>query len=193
MKTGTNILLGILMSTISIAAYGQERWTAVFRPGLHFPTGQIVESDPGTGFGFEATIAFEIIPQLSPYVGWGWNSFEIENALGIAGFNLEDIGYSLGLQYLHTPETSALSYVVRAGAVFNKWEIEDTAGNQITDTGYGPGWLAEAGVDLSMGGNWSLRPTLRYRSLTRNLEFMDFSSKENLSYLSIGVGLAKRF
>lgn len=172
--------------------YGQERFSAEFRPGLSFPLDKMGGSKINTGYGFEFTVAYDVIPDVGLYAGWGWKKFDAENAFLTNRVDIFEKGYTAGIQYIYRNESS-LSYLIRGGLVYNHLEIEDNSGELIAESGHGMGWQAEAGFSLEIGNNWDLRPTLRYRNLPGNIEVFNGQMAVDLQYISLGVGLAKRF
>ena len=167
------ILMLIVFSSITLA---QNKWSAEFRPGVDFPTEDFGDSNIKTGFGFEVTFAYRFMEHLSGYAGWGYNTFTIEDT----DFDFDETGYTFGLQFIHPIGSSEnLSY------------LEDNDGDLIDDSGHGFGWQVGAGIEYNLGNNWSLRPTIRYRSLSRDLEVEDTPLNVDLNYISFGLGISK--
>lgn len=193
MKTISFFAAGAMILFFSFSATSQNRWEVQFRPGLNFATQEFSGVDVKTGFGFEATAAYNILPHLGLYGGWGWHEFRTENAFGTSNVDIEETGYTLGLQFQHPIANSDLSYIIQAGAIYNHLELENNDGDIVGDTGHGFGWHAGAGLDIKIGNDFSLRPTARYRSLSREIRIGDINREGTLSYFSIGVGLVKGF
>lgn len=187
------LLLFFMMGAGLGTGLAQEKWTAEFRPGINFPTDNVAGIEAKTGFGFEATIAYEFIQHLEVYAGWGWNRFRGDNGFGASNLDVEETGYTFGFQFIHPIANSSLSYTIKGGAVYNHLEFEDYQGNIVVDSGHGFGWQVAGGLDWGIGNNFHLRPALRYRSLERNLEMEIGNLEAKLNYFSFGVGLAKRF
>lgn len=193
MKKNKPILLGIIFLIFCNLAVAQNQWTAEFRPGLNFPTDRIAGSDVKTGFGFEVTIAYNFSKRLGSYAGWGWNEFRANDGLGQVNVDYEETGYTFGLQFIHPTGISSLSYIFRAGAIYNHLEAEGNSGNKIANTGHDFGWQLEGGVSIDLSGGFYLRPSIRYRSLPGEFEIGTTSTNADLDYISFGVGLAKTF
>jgi len=121
----------------------------------------------------------------------GYNTFSIEDS----DIDFDETGYTFGLQFIHPFGTSEdLSYLLRAGVIYKHLELEDDDGDLIDDSGHGLGWQIEAGLDYVLGDKWSLRPSLIYRSLSRDLEVLGNQTiGVDLNYLSFGLGVAKSF
>jgi len=192
MKLYKILIVFLLFTMKGGISYGQAGLTAEFRPGLSFPLDKMGGAKINTGYGFELTVAYDVIQHVGFYVGWGWKKFDADNAFLTNRVDIEETGYSAGIQYIHR-NGSSLSYLIRGGLVYNHLELEDNDGQLIADAGHGVGWQAEAGISLEIGNKWDLRPTIRYRNLPGNIEVYNGRMKVDLQYISLGVGLAKRF
>ena len=188
-----SFLLTATIILLSISLKAQEKWSLEFRPGLNFPTNDVGDTNTKIGFGFELTGAYNIMPHLAAYAGWGWNQFKGEENFSSEDITFEETGYTFGFQIVHPIGTSAFSYVGRAGAIYNHIELENNDGDITADTGHGFGWQVAAGVDYEFAPNLALRPMLRYRSLSRDITIEDFSTELKLNYISFGIGLAWDF
>ena len=186
------ICITIFLSMMGAVGFGQERFSAEFRPDIGFPLEKIGGAKINTGYGFEFTVAYDVVQHVGIYAGWGWKKFDTDNAFSINRVDIEETGYTAGIQYLHQNET-LLSYLIRGGLVYSHLEFENNEGELIADSGHGIGWQAEAGVSLEIGNKWDLRPTIRYRNLPGDIEVFNGQMKVDLQYISLGVGLAKRF
>jgi opacity protein-like surface antigen len=179
---------------LSLNLMGQDKWTLEFKPGLNFPSTDIGETSLQTGFGFELIGAYKISPQFDIYAGWGWNQFKTKKALISEESDVNETGYSFGLKFknpfLNFVKTS---YVLSAGGIYNHLEVEDRINETLGDTGHGLGWQASVGLEYLIAENWSLRPELRYRSLSEELTFINITEKIDHRYISFGLGLAVSF
>lgn len=183
----------ILISFLSIVDFAgaQNKWSAEFRPAVSFPTEDLGNANIETGFGFEVTVGYRFMEHLHAYLGWGYNTFSVEDS----NHDIDETGYTIGLQFIHPLGASeTLSYLIRAGTIYNHLELEDVDGNLIDDSNHGLGWQLEAGLDYDIGANWSLRPSVRYRALSRDLAIMqDQAISVDLNALSFGLGVTKSF
>ena len=107
--------------------------------------------------------------------------------------SFEETGYTFGLQFIHPIGESDVSFLVRAGGTYNHIEVENKDGEIIIDSGHGLGWQAEAGLKIHMSENFSLLPSVRYRSLSRDIEINNTNTSVDLNYVSVGVGLSWSF
>ncbi len=174
-------------------AQAQNRWGAEFRSGVDFATKDIEDADLKTGFGFEGAIAYRLMPHLAAYVGWSWNHFEVDQSFAGIDASFEETGYTFGLQFIHPIGKSDICYLFRAGGTYNHIEIENKEGEIIIDSGHGLGWQAEAGFMIHLSENFSLLPSVRYRSLSRDIDINNVSTSIDLNYVSVGVGLSWAF
>lgn len=187
------LLLTITVLTLFVffnQSYSQDKWNLEFRPGVDYATQDIADADLGTGFGAELTIAYRFMPHLAAYTGWSWNHFAVDQSFAGPDASFEETGYTFGLQFIHPIGESKLSYLVRLGGTYNHIEIENSDGDIIIDSGHGLGWQAEAGLVIPLSEKFSLLPSVRYRSLNRNIEINNVNTSVNLNYVSVGVGLS---
>ncbi|MFO7525896.1 MAG: outer membrane beta-barrel protein [Ignavibacteriaceae bacterium] len=190
------LLLTITVLTLFVffnQSYSQDKWNLEFRPGVDYATQDIADADLGIGFGAELTIAYCFMPHLAAYTGWSWNHFAADQSFAGADASFEETGYSFGFQFIHPIGESNLSYLVRLGGTYNHIEIENSDGDIIIDSGHGLGWQAETGLVIPLSEKFSLLPSLRYRSLNRDIEINNVSTSVDLNYLSVGVGLSWSF
>lgn len=186
----TAVLVVFLINTQSIA---QNKWSLELRPGVDYATKDISGADLGIGYGAELTIAYRFMPHLAAYAGWSWNHFAVDQSFAGIDASFEETGYTFGFQFIHPIGETTLSYLVRLGGTYNHIEIENNSGDIIIDSGHGLGWQAEAGLVIPLGEKFSLLPSLRYRSLNRDIEIDNVNTSVNLNYLSVGVGLSWSF
>jgi len=192
MKTTLTALLIAFGFVVTLRAQQmpiQDRISVEFRPGASFATKDLGDADIGAGGGFEATFAFQFMPHLSVYAGWGWNAFKTDNSFAGNNTNFKETGYTYGLQFIHPLPTTKLSYMIRAGAVSNHIEVENSNGDVVADSGVGLGWQAECGLAIPVGENWRLIPGIRYRYLSRDIHYGATAMPLDLRYFSLGMGV----
>jgi len=194
MKRSAVILIGVVAIIAFIAplkTMAQSRWGLDLRGSVAFPTQSFGEADLSTGFGVEPTLTYRFLPHLGVYAGWGWHQFNTDDMVVGNDMDVEETGYTFGLQFVHPIEGTSLSYFVRAGGIHNHIEVENDEGDIMADSGHGFGWQAEVGISVPMNDYWSLMPGVRYRALSRDLEIENVSTEVDLNYLSVGVSLAR--
>lgn len=181
----------VLFSTVKIEA--QKNWSIEFRSGASYATNNLGDADLTTGFGFEGTVAYRFMPHLAAYAGWGWNKFPTDNSFAGTDMDFEETGYTFGFQFIHPIEKTSLSYLIRVGGIYNHIEVENVDGEIISDSGHGLGWQVEAGIVIPIIDRLNLLPSVRYRSLSRDIEFSNTVTSVDQNYVSVGVGLTYCF
>ena len=84
--------------------------------------------------------------------------------------DFEETGYTFGFQFIHPIEETSLSYLIRVGGIFNHIEVENGSGEIISDSKHGLGWEIGAGIVIPIFNRLNLLPSVRYRSLSRDIE-----------------------
>jgi opacity protein-like surface antigen len=182
-----------ILSLNGIAQESEKRFGFELGSGASFATRQLAGTNLKTGFGFEGIFHYRFMPHLGVYGGWGWNKLAANYSFAGSDVCFEETGYVFGLQFKHPIGSLPLSYYLRAGGLYNHIEVENADGDIIGDTGHGFGFQLAAGVDYSLGKNWSLTPGVKFNSLSRDLEMGGTTTKLNLNYVSVRVGILKRF
>lgn len=194
MRTIRIVIFGMIFLLSAHSFYGQNRWSAEFRPGLNFPTEDLGDFDLQIGNGFEVTLAYRFMPHFSGYVGWGWNQFKIEAPLSEQDdTSFEETGYTFGLQFISSIGESSLSYLIRAGVIYSRIEIEDIIEDITSDNNHELGWQIAAGLQIKLDDKWSLKPELRYRSLSKDIKIGANTTDFDLNYVAIGIGISTIF
>lgn len=180
----------VLMLSFQMAA--QEKWAVEVRPQVNFPTQQPDMMDLKTGYGFEALLSYRFMPHLGAYAGWGWNNFHIDEESGFGELEIDETGYSFGLRFIH-PVNSSLSYLVGLGGIYKHFEAEDADGDITGDSDHELGWEIHGGLVIEIGSGFDLKPQVSYRSLSATSDLGPTEAEIDLQYLSIGLGIAKKF
>jgi long-subunit fatty acid transport protein len=184
-------MLAIAIMSVSQITFAQDRWSLEVRPGANFATKKLGDANLKTGYGIEGTVAYRFMPHLALYAGWSWNRFASSDQ-SFAGTNMdfEETGYTYGLQFVHPIGQSKINVLARAGGLANHIEVENSDGKIISDSGHGFGWQAEGGVSIPLGEKFRILPSIRYRSLSRDLKIVDRTTSVDLNCLSVGVGFS---
>lgn len=190
----------LLLITVTLAliftinqSIAQDRWSLELRPGVNYATQDISDADLGLGFGAELTVAYRFMSHLAAYAGWSYNNFAVDQSFAGTDASFEETGYTFGLQFIHPIGETEVKYLVRAGGTYNHLEIENSDGDITIDSGHGLGWQAEAGLVIPLSEKFSLLPSIRYRSLNREISINNTTTSVNLNYFSSGVGLSWAF
>lgn len=187
------LILLTVLSVNSIAQESDKRFGFELSGGASFATQKLGGADLNTGLGFEGIFHYRFMPHLGVYAGWGWNKFAADKSAIGADLDFEETGYVVGLQFKHPIGSSPMSYYVRAGGLYNHIEVENDEGDIIHDTGHGFGWQLAGGIDIPLGKNWSLTPGVKFNALSRDLDEDGVSTALDLNYLSVRVGILKKF
>jgi opacity protein-like surface antigen len=187
------LLVLALLSNSSIAQENEKRFGFELSGGASMATSKPGDTKLNPGFGIEGIFHYRFMPHLGVYGGWGWNKLAANYSFAGSDVCFEETGYVFGLQFKHPIGSLPLSYYLRAGGLYNHIEVENADGDIIGDTGHGFGFQLAAGVDYSLGKNWSLTPGVKFNSLSRDLEMGGTTTKLNLNYVSVRVGILKRF
>lgn len=191
MKTHVSVLLSVVLILLLVqptAAQSRLGWS--FRAGVDVPTGDLGYTDIKTGFGFEGTLTYRLVSQLSAYGGWGWHHFTPDDN---SNLDFEETGYTFGLQFMYPTGLPQLDYYLRAGGIYNHLEIENDSGDITSDSGHELGWQVGGGVAWELGNRWKLLPGVRYRSLSTNTEIDGTVYDTDLTYLEFSVEIARTF
>jgi opacity protein-like surface antigen len=193
----TRVLITVLfVATFAINGFAQEkekRFGFELGAGASFATNKLDDAKLNPGFGFEGIFHYRFIEHAGIYAGWGWNRFGANESFAGDDVCFEETGYVFGLQFKHPFGSSPVSYYVRAAGLYNHIEVENSEGSIILDTGHGFGWQAAGGVDVPLGKNWSLTPGVKFNSLKTDVEDEGVTVPLNLNYISVRVGILKKF
>lgn len=179
----------LLLTSTFNQTLAQDRWSLELRPGINYAVKDISDADLKLGFGGELTAAYRFLPHLSGYVGWSYNNFAVEQSFAGPDASFEETGYTFGLQFIHPLGELNIDFLIRLGGTYNHIEIENNDGEIIIDSGNGLGWQAEAGIVIPISNKFELLPSVRYRSLSRDITIENMSTPVQLDYISIGLGL----
>jgi opacity protein-like surface antigen len=187
------IALFLLALTFSFAQAQEGRFAFELSGGPAWAVSQQGVSDLNVGAGFEGILHYRFMPHTGLYAGWGWNRFAAENSFAGDNADFEETGYVFGLQFKHPIGTSPLAYYLRAGGLYNHYEIENEAGEIMIDTGHGLGWQLAAGVDIALNESWHLTPGIKFNALERAYTNASVNSTLRINYLTARIGILKRF
>lgn len=192
-KKGFVLTMILFVALSSFAQESEKLFGFELNSGVSMATKKIDGANLNPGFGFEGTFHYRFMPHLGIYTGWGWNRFASDNSFAGNDVCFEETGYVFGLNFTHPINNSNLAYYVRAGALYNHIEMENTEGDIILDSKHGLGYQLAGGIDISIGNNWSLTPGLKFNSLSRDIEFEEVSRQLDYQYISARIGITKKF
>jgi len=183
----------VLLSLGSIAQENEKRFGFELSAGASVATSKLSGEPLKPGFGFEGILHYRFMPHLGAYAGWGWNRFGADDSFAGDDVCFEETGYVFGLEFKHPIGTLPFAYYLRGGALYNHIETENADGDIINDTHHGLGFQIAGGVDINLRSNWSLTPGIKFNALSRDTEFEGTSKQFDLNYISLRVGILKKF
>ncbi len=186
-----SICAGVLIS-IPVVSQAEEGWQWELASDVAFPAGRLGPAKLEPGPGFDATVSYGLTPRLGTYFSWNWHSFRADDALTGSKTDVNESGFVLGLQWRERFAQTGFDYRLRGGVSFNQIELEDGR-RIISETKHGAGWEFGAALLVPLVGHWVLTPSVRYRSLSRNLATLSQNYPVDLRYHTVGVGVSLRF
>ena len=183
----------VVLSLPSMAQENGKRFGFEFSTGASFATGELSGTSLNAGLGFEGIFHYRFMPHTGIYAGWGWNRMGADKSFAGNDVCFEETGYVFGLQFKHPFGQAPMSYYLRAAGLYNHIETENSNGTIINDSGHGFGLQLAGGLELPIGSSWSLTPGLKFNSLARESEYEGLSRDLNYNYLSVRVGILKKF
>jgi opacity protein-like surface antigen len=193
----TKLFLTITMiATLTLTSVAQEndkRFGVELNGEVSIVSTDLNGANLNTGLGFETILQYRFMPFTSVYGGWGYTHFNANESFAGTDIDFEQTGYILGLQFKNSIGESPLSYFVRGGLLYSHIEVENNAGEIISDTGHGVGFQVVGGVEVALGKNWSLAPSLKFNSLSGETEIEGVNHQLDLRYVSARLGIVKRF
>lgn len=187
------VFFWIFLLLSSDGAVAQNKWKASFRPGIDFSTENLGDAHLSIGYGFETTISYRFHPHISVFAGWSFNSFSARQSFAGTNGEFDESGYSFGFRFIYPTGVSRFNYVIGAGGTYHHIEVENYKRQTIANSGYGFGWQLEAGFSYTIIKNLEIMPTIRYRSLSREIPMENTVLPVHLNYISVGAGMILSF
>jgi len=183
----------VLFFLNSKAQEKENRFSFELNLGSSFATKDLGDANLNTAFGSEFMFHYQLMSHMGTYVGWGYNKFSAETSFAGNSMDFEETGYTFGIQFKYPIANSPLSYFLRAGGIYTHIEIENEDGDIIENTGHGLGWQVGAGLDIPLSSKWSLTPSVKYSALSRESEIGGIKTPLDLNYISVRIGITKKF
>lgn len=186
---GLMVLTAVLV-IVALPLQAQERWSLEFTGGPAVPLGDLGDVDLNAGLAFGASVSAKVLPHLAVYGGWDWVHLSSDEDGADGELDVEETGYVLGLRFEHPlrGEDGFPKLRLQGGGTYKHIEIEDEEGDLFADSDHGLGWEAGAGLVMSLGERWTLTPGVRFRSLSRELDFGMGERSSDLRYLAFELG-----
>jgi len=186
-------IIGIVLMLTAQMADAQSRISWELRTGVDFATQELGNADLNTGFGFDGILSYRFMPHTSVFGGWGWHRFTSDDSFAGTNMDFEETGYTFGLEYLHPLGNTNLDFYLRGGGIYNHIEAENNDGDIAADSDHGLGWQIEGGLAFDLGNRWILKPGVRYRSLSRDIDVGNTTTDVDLTVFNTSIGISRTF
>jgi len=186
-------IIGIVFTLSLQTVHAQSNLSWEIRAGVDLATQDLGDADLNTGFGFDGILTYQFMEHTSVFGGWGWHRFTSDNSFAGSNMDFEETGYTFGLEFLHPLGNTSMDFYIRGGGIYNHIEVENSNGDITADSDHGLGWQAEAGLAFNLGNKWMLKPGVRYRSLSRDIEVGNITTDIDLTYFNLAVGITRSF
>ena len=186
-------IIGIVFTLSLQTVHAQSNLSWEIRAGVDLATQDLGDADLNTGFGFDGILTYQFMEHTSVFGGWGWHRFTSDDSFAGSNMDFEETGYTFGLEFLHLLGNTSMDFYIRGGGIYNHIEVESSDGDITADSDHGLGWQAEAGLAFNLGNKWMLKPGVRYRSLSRDIEVGNITTDIDLTYFNLAVGITRSF
>jgi len=186
-------IIGMLIMLTAEVASAQSRISWEIRTGVDFATQELGNADLNTGFGLDGMLSYRFMPHTSVFGGWGWHRFTSDDSFAGANMDFEETGYTFGLEYLHPLGNTPLDFYLRGGGIYNHIEVENSDGDITANSDHGLGWQIEGGLAFDLGNRWMLKPGIRYRALSRDIEVGNITTDIDLTVFNTSIGISRTF
>ncbi len=198
MATCAALLVPLLMLSAPVDAQqrtvtGERVLTLEARGSYGFPIGdfanEFVEAESDVGMGFGASLMMNA--NIGIYAGWTRDMFDCE--ICGAGDEIRVTGYEAGVQFEAPQMAGNIVPWVRGGLIAHRTRFLIEEVDFQTDRELG--FQGSVGFDAPIFGDWfSVSPSVRYNSITPELEIVDIGPIElggdmDIQYLSFDLGL----
>ncbi len=189
----TIIPFAATMLLIAGATANAQKITVDVKAVAAAPSGKLANADLGTGIGVGGVVAYNLYQHMHLLAGWDYVHFSADQSFAGANRDFEETGYTFGLRFEHPCRfNDRLTMRAEGGATYKHIEIEDDDGKLIEDSGHR--WGFEAGISLLAPiGNWKLGPSVRYRSMAQEFTIGSTTTKGDLKYFALELGLSRKF
>lgn len=191
MKNITTLICGFLF-IISSQLVGQNKLAIELRGGVDFPTQDFGTLDIDAGSYFQIAVGYPIVSNLGAFAGVHLAGYP-EMSTGSSSDNLfAETGYFAGLELSMPLTENKLDMFFRGSIMKNAINVFDDDGDKLAESSGKIGWQFEAGLDFSIGNNWSIRPGLRYHELDQTITNDFINIEDKLNGISFFIGAAVR-
>jgi opacity protein-like surface antigen len=179
---------------LPVTAAAQGTVMVEVRPTFAIPVGKLAGASLAMGPAFGLTGSTRLGENLHLYGGWDWAHFTAKNSFAGTNLDFDETGYVLGLRFERPcPRGHPVALRAEAGATYKHVEIENSAGDLISDSKHGIGYEAGLGVAMSLSDDWKLVPAARYRSLNADFTIGAAKTSGDLRYVTLEFTLSRSF
>lgn len=183
--------IALLLVTVG-GAQAQVPVSLELRGGAALPTADLGDATLDGGGGFGAFIAYRLRQHIDAYAGWEWHHFTTDKPFAGGDYDVEDTGYSFGLELRH-PALLPFGLWARAGGIYNHVVLEDANGDVVADSGHELGWEAGGGAWVPLTQQLALMTGVRYRTFSATLNPGAGHVPVDLSYVAAELGVTWMF
>jgi hypothetical protein len=185
MKLRLVLSAALFAAVAPVAAQAQvSPFSVEVRAGAAIPTGDWAKDDGetwvNTGYGFDVTAMYRVVPMFGVYGGFNYTSFGVKE---LSGADVNDSGFSVGL-HVDVTDMGMMQPWFRVGGMFNQYQTKFGGASFTTDRGFG--FEAAGGVAVPVTPMISITPGVSFRS--HKPKFEGETSDEALSYLGLSIG-----
>jgi hypothetical protein len=170
-------------------AHAQDRWRAELRPALQIPAHLVNGEALGPGPGLELNVTHLFSQGWGIQAGLGHGQFDRPG--NNSGYFEENAAF-FGIRFFQ-PLIGRAEAILGCGTVYHNLAMEERNGERMAVSDNGFGWQVEGGIAMIFEQHWSLTPSLRYRSISRNFDRGDANERVDLDYLSASLAFAIHF
>ncbi len=185
------IVLMMMISLFEVEA--QHKWAVELRPALNSPTLDLGNTEVVGKLGMEGIVTFQVTDRLAIFTGRSWNKFHCKQLDDSIDLDFSEIGFSYGIAYSRPIGASDIRFVISGAGLLSHTKALDSKDRVIASKRYGLGWQLESGLLIPIGNRWQIHPSIRYRSLLRDMPIESLSKTMEFRYISVGIGIAMKF
>lgn len=181
------ILITCLMTTSLIA---QEKWSASFRPSLHFPTRKVLNHPLRIGNGVEVTVGYTVGTQTKIYGGLIWNRYDADRGYNEADIEYIQRGIVLGGMYFFKvlPNQKNPLYI-KAGLSFMDVNAQSEDATFDFNTRWALGTQLGVGMKIASLEKLYILPELRFGTTSNAYNFQGSQRYLSFGNVTISGGL----
>jgi opacity protein-like surface antigen len=179
---------------LSIPVMAQEKWSASFRPTLHFPTKSVLDEPLRIGNGIDITATYFLGKQTKLYTGFVLNNYDTDQDYDEVNIAFTQRGILFGgMYFFNLVSNQKYPLYARAGLTFTDVKSRSVGTTFDIDTKWAFGTQLGIGIKIASLKNWYILPEIRLSNTSHRYTFN--GSKGVLSFGSISItgGIMRTF